>query len=234
MSVAGKVDGLVVVARALADDDVAAIGLRLPVVVLSDRAGKRTNLDSVAVDNRGGMRALTEHLLGVHGYRSPAFIGGPRISPDSMERFAGYREALRAAGLTAPKHPTRSAISPKPAGREPSRALLDAPQLPDAIVCGNDEMAVGGMRVLAQRKIRVPGDIAITGFDNLAVADHLRPALTTVAQPMREIGAEAVRAVLCRLDDQDATRRATVLPTRLVVRRSCGCRTSPARGRTAE
>jgi LacI family transcriptional regulator len=234
LSVAGKVDGLVVVARALPDDDVVALGERLPVVVLSDRAGKRTNLDSVAVDNRGGMRALTEHLVQEHGYRTTAFIAGPRISPDSMERFAGYREALRAADLPAPRTPDAIGDFTEAGGARAVQTLLDAPQLPEAIVCGNDEMAVGALRVLVRGKVRVPTDVAITGFDNLAVADHLRPPLTTVAQPMREIGAEAVRAVLSRLDDQDATRRATVLPTRLVVRRSCGCRTRPAKGRTAE
>src|SRR5581483_1433814 len=96
-SIAAKVDGLVIVARALPDDEVAALGERLPVVVLSDHAGKRTNLDSVSVDNRGGMRALTEHLVKQHGHRSFAFVAGPKNSPDSMERCAGYRAALRSA-----------------------------------------------------------------------------------------------------------------------------------------
>lgn len=224
MSVAAKVDGLVVVARALSDDDVATLGRRLPVVVLSDRGGKRTNLDSVAVDNRGGMRALVDHLVREHDHQRFAFIGGPRISPDSQERFAGYREALRTARLPVPRSPDAIGDFTEAGGARAAESVLERDNLPNAIVCGNDEMAVGVLRTLVHHKVRVPADVALTGFDNLAIADHLRPALTTVSQPMREIGAEAVHAVLARLTDQDGTRRASVLPTRLVVRRSCGCR----------
>jgi LacI family transcriptional regulator len=231
MSVAGKVDGLVIVARALPDDDVATLGRRLPVVVLSDRSGRRTNVDSVSVDNRGGMRALTEHLVHEHGVRSIAFVGGPRVSPDSQERFTGYREALRAAHLPVPRTPDVIGDFTEAGGARATQKLLDLDEAPDAIVCGNDEMALGALHVLNRAKVRVPSEVAVTGFDNLAVADHLRPPLTTVGQPMRDLGSAAVHAVLARLVSEDATRQSVVLPTRLVVRRSCGCRASSINGR---
>ncbi|HEY2273530.1 MAG TPA: LacI family DNA-binding transcriptional regulator [Jatrophihabitantaceae bacterium] len=231
MSVAGKVDGLVIVARALPDDDVASLGRRLPVVVLSDRSGRRTNVDSVSVDNRGGMRALTEHVVHEHGLRRVGFVGGPRVSPDSQERFAGYREALRTAKLPVPRTPDVIGDFTDAGGARAARKLLDRGELPEAIVCGNDEMALGVLRTLIAAKVRVPADVAVTGFDNLAVADHLRPPLTTVGQPMRDLGAAAVHAVLTRLGSEDATRQSVVLPTRLVVRRSCGCRTTALNGR---
>jgi len=113
--------------------------------------------------------------------------------------------------------------------------LLADREPPQAIVCGNDEMAVGALDVLTRLRLRVPGDVAITGFDDLSVARRMRPPLTTVAQPMREIGAAAVRAVLARLAEPAAARTAAVLPTRLAVRRSCGCppaRPSPRTQRT--
>lgn len=228
LSVSSKVDGLVVVARSLRRADLAALGRRLPVVVLSDRAGRLAEVDSVTVDNIGGMRALVEHLLGVHGHRDIAFVSGPPRSPDSTQRFAGYRQALRAAGLDAPTVPHAVGYFTEAGGARATRELMADRRPPEAIVCGNDQMAIGALDVLASMRLRVPRHVAVTGFDDLAAARHVRPHLTTVAQPMRDLGARAVRAVLARLDDPAAPRLTSVLPTELVVRRSCGCR--PARG----
>lgn len=227
LSVATKVDGLVVVARSLRDVDVAALARRLPVVVISDQAGRLVGVDSVSVDNVGGMRALVEHLVQVHGHRDIVYVAGPPRSPDSAARFSGYREAMRGAGLPAPKAPAAVGHFTEAGGAHAVRELLADRRPPDAIVCANDQMAIGALRVLESLRLRAPRDVAVTGFDDLAVTRHIRPHLTTVAQPMRDIGAEAVRAVLARLADQHAPQRSTVLPTQVVVRRSCGCR--PAR-----
>ncbi len=232
LSVATKVDGLVIVARSLPEADIAALGRRLPVVVLSDRAGRRTKLDSVGVDNRGGLRALVEHLVQVHGHRDIVFVAGPRRSPDSSERFAGYRQAMRAAGLPCPTTPSALGDFTEAGGARAVRELLADRRPPDALVCGNDEMAVGALGVLTELRVRVPAKVAVTGFDDLAISRHLSPPLTTVAQPMRDIGAAGVRAVLARLADPLAPRQAAVLPTELIVRRSCGCRAAATRGRT--
>ena len=87
-------------------------------------------------------------------------------------------------------------------------------------------MAIGGLGVLRRHKLRVPGDVAVTGFDDIATGRHVRPTLTTVRQPMRDIGETAVRTLLARLADRDAARHTAVLPTELVVlRASCGCST---------
>jgi LacI family transcriptional regulator len=231
-SVASKVDGLVAVARSLPEADLAALGARLPVVVLSDRAGRRTKLDSVGVDNRAGMRALIEHLVEQHGHRDIAFVAGPHRSPDSEERFAGFRLAMRAAGLACPAKPHAVGNFTATGGAAAVRALLADRRPPDAVVCGNDQMAIGALDVLAEVRLRVPADVAVTGFDDVALARHVRPPLTTVAQPMREIGAEAVRIVLARLVDPGADRRAVVLSTDLVLRRSCGCRAARPQTRT--
>jgi LacI family transcriptional regulator len=230
LSVSSKVDGLVVVARSLPQADLAALGRRLPVVVLSGRAGRLAEVDSVTVDNIGGMRALVEHLLDVHGHRDIAFVSGPPRSPDSTQRFAGYREAMGAAGLDAPKLPHAVGHFTEAGGARATRQLLADRRPPEAIVCGNDQMAIGALDALTSLQLRVPRHVAVTGFDDLAAARHVRPRLTTVAQPMRDIGARAVRAVLARLDDPAAPRLESVLPTEVVVRRSCGCRPTRSEG----
>jgi LacI family transcriptional regulator len=84
-------------------------------------------------------------------------------------------------------------------------------------------MAVGAVAALARRGLRVPDDVALTGFDDIPLAQHVHPTLTTVRQPLRQIGEECARLLLQRIEDADARRASVVLPTALVVRESCGC-----------
>jgi LacI family transcriptional regulator len=104
--------------------------------------------------------------------------------------------------------------------------LLASGRRPQALVCGNDEMTLGALTALRARRLRVPADIALTGFDDIAAAHHVRPALSTVRQPMRELGEQSVRMLLARISDPDVARQSVVLPTEVVIRRSCGCRRS--------
>jgi LacI family transcriptional regulator len=216
-SVAGKVDGLVVMAGSLSNQDIAAISRSLPVVMLG---AARQKLDVIAADNRGGARQITTHLIEEHGFTDIAFVGGPPRSPDSMERFAGFRDALKAAGLPVPDTPDASGGFTEAGGARAVRELLSR----KAIVFGNDEMAIGALATLRRARLRVPADIALTGFDDIGAARHVRPPLTTVRQPMRELGERSVRMLLDRLGGPDQPRRSVVLPTEVVLRRSCGCR----------
>ena len=228
-SVAGKVDGLVVMARSLPDDDIAAISRSVPVVVLANsRVGG--GLDFIGADNVGGSRKITEHLLAVHGHTDLAFIAGPADSPDSDERFAGFCGALSEAGLPAPGAPAEVGEFTEAGGWKAVHAMLADERRPQAIVCGNDEMAIGALAALRSARLRVPGDVAVTGFDDIVATQHVRPALTTVRQPMRELGEQSVRVLFDRIADPAAPRNSVVLPTELVIRGSCGCRT---RARTA-
>lgn len=233
-SVAGKSDGLVVMARSLTEPDIAVLARSVPVVVLAthDATG---GPDFVGVDNRSGCREITAHLIQAHGYTDLAFLAGPDDSPDSEERFAGFCEALAEAGLPVPAGPDAAGGFTEAGGRQAVAALLEAGRRPRAIVCGNDEMAIGALTALRAGRLRVPGDVAVTGFDDISAAHHLRPALTTVRQPMRELGERSVRMLLARISDPAAPRQSVVLPTQTVIRRSCGCagrsaRTAPSRG----
>ena len=222
-SVAGKVDGLVVMARSLAEHDVEAISRSVPLVVFANHT-TRPKHDIVGADNRGGTRQLVEHLIAVHGYTDIAYVGGPARSPDSVERFAGFRGAMGAAGLAVPRAPAADGGFTEHGGARAMRTLLGAGAPPRAIVFGNDEMAIGALGVLHEARLRVPSNVAVTGFDDIASARHVRPALTTVYQPMRDLGERAVQVLFDRLRDPDARTRSIVLPTQTVIRRSCGCR----------
>lgn len=224
LSVAGKVDGLVVTARSLSSSDLAAVARSVPVVVL-DAGAARRRYDAVLADNRGGTTAITQHLIDVHGHHDLAFVAGPARSPDSMQRFAGFQDALTAAGRTAPDQPDGYGNFTEAGGRRAVEDLLAARRTPPrAIVFGNDEMALGGLEALRTHKLRVPADVAVTGFDDIATARHVRPTLTTVRQPMRQIGEEAVRILLNRQQDPTGKRTLLTLPVSLQVRRSCGCK----------
>jgi LacI family transcriptional regulator, galactose operon repressor len=230
-SIAGKTDGLVVMARSLSEADIAVLSRSVPIVVLADHnAGDGP--DFIGVDNRSGSREITSHLIEVHGYTDLAFLAGPADSPDSGERFAGFREALRQAGLPVPGEPAATGGFTEAGGEQAVTALLAegraGGRAPRAIVCGNDEMAIGALIALRAGRLRVPADVAVSGFDDIAAAHHVRPALTTVRQPMRELGERSVRTLLARIADPAAPRQSVVLPTRIVIRRSCGCRTQPA------
>jgi LacI family transcriptional regulator len=221
-SVAGKTDGLVVMARSLSEPDIAVLARSVPVVVLANHY-LQDGPDFVGADNRSGCREITAHLIQVHAYTDLAFLAGPDDSPDSEERFAGFCEALREAGLAVPAGPAATGGFTETGGRQAVAALLADGRRPRAVVCGNDEMAIGALTALRAARLRVPADVAVTGFDDISAAHHVRPALTTVRQPMRELGERSVRMLLARISDPAAPRRSVVLPTETVIRRSCGC-----------
>ena len=116
-------------------------------------------------------------------------------------------------------------------GQRAVRELLAAPrrELPDAIACGNDQMAIGAMRELRTAGIRVPEDIAVVGFDDMHLGALLTPPLTTVHQPMRQLGERACSMLLERIANPALPHRAERLPTTLVIRESCGCPPGPER-----
>ncbi len=224
-SIVGKVDGLVVVSGSLSEREVSTISRIVPVIIVASLPGRRV-LDRASADNRSGARQVTAHLVESHGYRDLAFVGGPLRSPDSAERFAGYCEVLASAQITPPGEPDDCGGFTEEGGAEAMRRLLLSGRKFRAVVFGNDEMAIGGLRALRRARVRVPGDVAVTGFDDIASSRRVSPALTTVRQPMRELGERAVEMLLNRLENPALDRQDVTLPTAVVVRRSCGCRTN--------
>jgi LacI family transcriptional regulator len=221
-SVAGRVDGFAVLARTVATEDLELVSRRVPVVMI---AGPREidHLDHLEVANTDGERALTTHLVADHGLRRLAFVGGGEDSPDAHARFVGHQQALRAAGLPVPPEPAVRGDFTQAGGRAATGALLDRGPLPQALVFANDQMAIGGLEVLEGRGVRVPADVAVVGFDGIPMGRVVRPALTTVTQPMRRLGETAVDLLLARLADPAGEPRSVMLPVTQTRRASCGC-----------
>lgn len=217
---ARQVDALVVVpTSARAFPHLRAAAAAAPLVLL-DRVIRGLGVDSVTVDNRGGARLAVEHLLG-HGHRRIGLVSDePEIST-SAERIDGYREALSAAGIAVDEHLVSLGGSTRTDGYQSARRLLDAPARPTAIFTANNLMTVGAMHALRDLGLRVPRDISVVGFDDLEWTTLVDPQLTVVAQPATELGEEAARRVLARLDGASGRPRRVRLETKLITRGSC-------------
>ena len=221
--ISAKVDGLLVIEGLQFPEQHARLAARVPVVLVAGSPDEPT-ADVVGSDNRLGTRAIVSHLIERHGRTRLFYLAGPREAPDARERRAVFEEALaqhegvRLAGSFEGRF---AVISGQLAVREILAARRD--EMPDAIVCANDQMAIGAMRELQAAGVRVPGDVAVTGFDDIHLGALLTPALTTVHQSMPLLGERACALLLQRIADPSLPRRVERLPTRLIVRESCGC-----------
>ena len=147
---------------------------------------------NVRCDNESGIRSLVRHLVIDHGYRSVGYLSGRGDSPDNRARARVFEGEVNEAGADAAMGQLWQGDYSASGGANAIASLLDAgTKLPRAIVCANDQTALGAIHTLAQRGFKVPQDVAVTGFDDVPVARHLHPPLTTVRQPMQELGARA-------------------------------------------
>jgi len=219
--VAGKVDGLILHDRLMAAADIARLAGAVPIVTLAGRPTRASM--NVRCDNESGMRALVRHLAVDHGYDTLAYLSGNADSPDSRARATAFEIEAAAACVEVQMGAEWRGDYSAAAGARVVASLLDCGRpLPRAIVCANDQTAMGVLHALARRGIAVPGDVAVTGFDDVPVARHLHPPLTTVRQPIQELGATAFDVLFSRI----STGRGepdVVFPVRLVLRESCGC-----------
>jgi phosphoserine phosphatase RsbU/P len=191
-----------------------------PIPVLTIGA-REPGVASVTVDNAIGVRALTRHLIEAHGRRRIAFVAGH--GREAERRFAGYRLGHRDCGLVLDERLLIPGDFQIGSGRQAVAALFDgAGPGCDAIVAANDWMAMGVLEALAARGRRVPEDVAVVGFDDVDEARFTVPPLTTVRQVPRQLGVEAVRAVLAR-GAAGAGASDLVLQTLPQIRQSCGC-----------
>lgn len=215
---AGRVDGMLILARGVSDEALAQLARRIPVVVLAGEAPDHS-LDHVSVSNAEGMRALTAHLAGERGIRRFAYVAGPDDSPDDAERHAGFARAVTDAGLDAAGIPVFRGAFTRASGRDVARDVIAA-GLPEAIVCANDQMALGVLDVLRVRGIRVPDDVLVSGFDGIEAGSAASPRLTTVRQHMHDVGRAGVELMRRRLQAPDAPPLASILPVDVLLRES--------------
>lgn len=208
----------------LSPDDLAEYCARfepLPVCSIPNVSGNKYS--RVSVDNESGMREGLRHLVEVHQYRRIAFVRGPERSDESDLRFRIYRDVLTEHGIAHDPSLVAPGNYVTQGGFDAVRLFYDERKLKlDAIVSANDGMALGVLEGLAARGISVPHDVALMGFDDVDLARYVDPPLTTVRQPLRELGRTALEHLLRRLETGGPPEK-QVLPSELVVRESCGC-----------
>ena len=191
-------------------------------VVLLDRDvlefPRRSHYDLIGIDNFSAGFILTEHLL-AHGNRDFRFLARPDFPATTDLRLAGCREALSRAGVpqTQPL-----AWFGEPSDPEFVRGML-SPQMPDAVLCSNDQTAAKLIRTLSNMGVSLPRDLRVAGFDDVRYATLLTVPLTTIHQPCRAIGHAAVRVMQKRIHYPDRAPQQVLLPFDLVIRESCGC-----------
>lgn len=172
----------------------------------------------VVADNAGGMRAVVAHLVSL-GHTRIGRVSGPARNSLTRDREAGFCAGLRDADLPrVPQWQVEGRFSME-SGRDAAARILALDARPSAIVCDNDEMACGLMSALIRRGLDIPADMAVTGFDDIELSRHLTPSLTTVHQPRRRIGVQAVRQLLLAIDGAEMEDR-TSIPCTLAARQS--------------
>ncbi|MDI2030146.1 LacI family DNA-binding transcriptional regulator [Saccharopolyspora sp. TS4A08] len=199
--------------RYLADHDVPT--------VLADRviAG---GYDQVSTDNTESTASLVDHLAAL-GHRRIGFVAGLAGLSTTDERLAGYREGLRRNDIDDDPELCREGSSESEAARRAASELLTGSRPATAIIAANNAMTIGAMRAVRDLSLSVPDDVALVAFDDFPWADLFAPRLTAIAQPSREVGAEALRLLLDRLDDPGRDPVEVRLESRFVHRDSCGC-----------
>jgi LacI family transcriptional regulator len=214
-----RVDGLVVANSTFSDEVASSMARRTPVVLLARPAV--AGCDAVSAENFQSSMALTEHLLD-HGRRRLSFVGDPDGSPDVQERYLGFTTALAASDTSATGPIVKVGFRER-SGADVAAQVLGQPTPADALVCANDELALSTMKALQHSGVRVPDDIAIVGWDDVMTSRYVSPGLTTVRQPLYELGRAAATRLHERIAGAPTASEPLILPTELVLRTSCGC-----------
>lgn len=217
---AGRVDAMAVMGGAHASERIlAAVARKIPVVGIAGSQG--AEVETFTTENVGSATELTTHLLQVHGLRRLVFVGATSGSADARGRYEGFVEAHRAAGLRAGS-PVEAPLSEE-GGALVAGMVADGTLAADGLVCANDEIALALLHGLSEAGVNVPGQVAVTGWDDQMAARYVTPALTTVRQPVRELGRMAALRIHELLTDPEGETPDHRIATELVLRRSCGC-----------
>ncbi|WP_405478221.1 LacI family DNA-binding transcriptional regulator [Streptomyces canus] len=245
-----RVDGMIVAPSADPRELVSYLGRhRVPTVFLDrvidgviegviggaveDPADGPQRFDQVCAENTGPTARLVTHLAGL-GHRRIGLVAGLPGLSTTAERITGYRQGLTAARLPYDDDLVVHGDSESAGAERATATLLSRAAPPTALVTANNAMTIGTLRALRDRGLSVPDDLALCCFDDFAWADLFSPRLTAIAQPSREIGAQAVRVLLERLAAPDRPARTVRLDCTFVHRTSCGCPDSGERGRSSQ
>ena len=217
-------DGALLFANSLAEEQLMELcKTGFPVVLLYRTPPPNLKIPFVSVENKQSSRRLIDHLIEVHGKKRIMFIKGPADQEDSHWREMGFRAAMDAHGLEVDEELIlQGNFSHQAAFQVMHNFLSQGRRDFDAIFTGNDDAAVGILTALEEVGLRVPEDIAVVGFDDFRLAPFLNPPLTTVRAPTEQLG-QIAAGQLSKLFRGQAIEQQVLLPTELILRRSCGC-----------
>ncbi len=221
-SMSGRIDGVMVMAPDVdAPSAIRGFSHHVPVVLINP-GQEVEDCDTISVANVDGAREMVGHLIAL-GHRRIAMVRGPARNLDGEQRLQGYYLAQREAGIEAdPRLELRGDFT-EPSGWEAGLQLARLEPRPGAVFVANDHMAVGVLAALAEAGLSVPDDIAVAGFDDIAIARYTSPPLTSVHVNASLLGERAVELLLrAKRSPNPELRQHEVLPTRLAIRRSCG------------
>ncbi|MBP7962835.1 MAG: substrate-binding domain-containing protein [Caldilineaceae bacterium] len=217
-----RVDGVIIAPYDTHAANLAILRRRNVPTVVIDRHIDGWDVDTVVGDSLAATRALARHLIEL-GHKRIAMVSGPVNTSTGADRVAGYRIALAEAGIPFDSDLVKYGEYRSISGERLTHQLLNAETKPTAIFAANNAIAMGILDALDARGLRVPEDIALVCFDDLPNTSRLFPFLTVAAQPAYDIGANAAQLLLSRMEsDTPIAPRQVVLPTRLIVRHSCG------------
>jgi LacI family transcriptional regulator len=217
-----RVDGVIIAPYDSNAQHLAKLRQRTIPTVVIDRRIDGWDVDTVSGDSLSGARALVRHLLGL-GHRRIALVSGPANTSTAEDRVAGYCMALAEAGLPVDPALIKRGEFRSSSGEHLTYQLLDATPPPMAIFAANNSIAIGVLKAIEKRGLRVPHDVALVCFDDLPDTSRFFPFLTVAVQPAYDMGLHAAQLLLSRLDAEVVLQpRHVVLPARLIIRRSCG------------
>ncbi len=176
---------------------------------------------AIRIDNRGAAKSMVNYLISL-GHRRIGVLSGLKDNPHAIDRLQGYKEALEEAGIPFEKDLVAEGDFTMWSGLNAAFQFCNMKNRPTAIFSMNDEMAIGAMQTLKNQGIRIPEDMSVTGFDDIAYAKYSDPALTTIAQPAEEMGKMAMDMLLKVIENAPLSQRECVLPTEFIIRKSTG------------
>ena len=220
-----KVDGIILIGGIVPREElVKLLSDKHPVIVVIEREYEIPQIATVIVDAVEGGYTATKHLLSL-GYAQVGIITGPlgdEFFHGSYGRYKGYKSALKERSVSFNQSFVKQGDFTFDGGyRAMKQFLEEAPEV-RAIFASNDVMAIGAMEAIKEQGLQIPEDIALVGYDDIPEASYVSPALTTIQLPQKQLGQVAVETILTRLQGKDGFPLKKVLPTKLIVRQSCG------------
>jgi DNA-binding LacI/PurR family transcriptional regulator len=220
-------DGMLVFAASLTDEDLRDLHTKgFPIVLVYRTPPASLPIPSVTIENKSATYKLIEHLILSHGKRQIMLVRGPEHQEDSYWRETGYRSALEAYGIPFDENLVIEGAFEREVAYETLKRFLESEKRApfDAIFAGDDDSAIGVLKALREFEYRVPEDIAVAGFDDLPLSAFLTPPLTTVRAPTEMVGQIAAEKLFGLLN-KEVSNEVVLLPTEIIIRRSCGCET---------